>query len=153
MLAYDYTNILLNLKDVLVTNITTTKNTISIFVKQKRKPHICPICCSVTDKIQCIVSDPKNRKLLDILPTRKTEDLYAYFTSFPMKDRLSVQYVVMDLSALFSGVIRLCFPNAKIVTDKFHVCRLANWAMEFVRKEEQKNFGTCKSKLNTLVQQ
>ena len=257
MLTYDYTNILLDLKDVLVTNITTNENTISIFVEQKREPHICPVCCSVTDKIhdyrrqtikdmpiqskrvvlilrkrrylctschkhfleknlflaryqrmtnrlqqylislfaatrsiksianecacsittaskhfekvsypkpqltpviaidefrgnagghkfQCIVSDPKNRKLLDILPTRKTEDLYEYFTSFSMKDRLNVQYVVMDLSALFSSVVKRCFPNAKIVSDKFHVCRLANWAMETVRKEEQKKFASCR---------
>lgn len=76
-------------------------------------------------KFQCAVSDPKNRKLLDILPTRNSEDLYDYFTSFSMQERM-----------------RRCFPNAKIVADKFHVCRLANWAMEAVRKEEQKKFGT-----------
>lgn len=95
-------------------------------------------------KFQCILSDPENRKLLDILPTRKTEDLYAYFSSYSMTERLKVRYVVMDLSALFSSVIMRCFPNAKIVADKFHVCRLANWAMETIRKEEQKKFASCR---------
>lgn len=95
-------------------------------------------------KFQCILSDPESKKLLDILPTRKTEDLYAYFSSYSMDDRLKVRYVVMDLSALFSSVIRRCFPNAKIVADKFHVCRLANWAMEAIRKEEQKKFASCR---------
>lgn len=95
-------------------------------------------------KFQCILSDPKNKKLLDILPSRKTDDLYAYFTSFSMEERSRVQYVVMDLSPLFSSVVRQCFPNAKIVADKFHVVRLANWAMEAIRKEEQKKFATSR---------
>lgn len=92
-------------------------------------------------KFQCILSDAANKKLLDILPSRKTEELYAYFTSFSMEERSRVKYVVMDLSPLFSNVIRQCFPNAKIVADKFHVVRLANWAMETIRKEEQKKFA------------
>lgn len=92
-------------------------------------------------KFQCILSDPVNKKLLDILPSRKSEDLYAYFSSFPMEERCRVKYVVMDLSPLFSSVVRQCFPNAKIVADKFHVLRLANWAMEAIRKEEQKKFA------------
>ncbi len=92
-------------------------------------------------KFQCILSDPANKKLLDILPSRKTEDLYAYFNSFSTDERSRVKYVVMDLSPLFSSVVRQCFPNAKIVADKFHVVRLANWAMESIRKEEQKKFA------------
>lgn len=92
-------------------------------------------------KFQCILSDAANKKLLDILPSRKTDDLYAYFTSFSMEERSRVKYVVMDLSPLFSSVVRQCFPNAKIVADQFHVVRLANWALEAIRKEEQKKFA------------
>lgn len=92
-------------------------------------------------KFQCILSDPLERKVIDILPSRNAEDLYAYFTSFPMQERLAVDYVVMDLSSLFASVVRRCFPHAQIVADKFHVCRLANWAMETVRKEQQRLFG------------
>lgn len=54
-------------------------------------------------KFQCILSDAANRKLLDILPARKPEDLYAYFTSFSMEERSRVRYIVMDLSPLFSS--------------------------------------------------
>lgn len=82
--------------------------------------------------------------MLDILPTRNSEDLYAYFTSFSMEERLKVEYIIMDMSALFASVAKRCFPKAKIVADKFHVARLANWAMEFVRKEEQKKFASCR---------
>lgn len=31
-------------------------------------------------------------------------------------------------------------PEAKVITDKFHTVRLANWVIEYVRKQEQKKF-------------
>ncbi|MDD4600195.1 MAG: ISL3 family transposase [Negativicutes bacterium] len=47
---------------------------------------------------------------------------------------------------LFRSVVKTCFPNARIVADKFHVCRLANWALESVRKEVQKEFSDYRRK-------
>ena len=44
----------------------------------------------------------------------------------------------MDMSSLFYGVAKACFPNAKIVADRYHVVRQANWGMENVRKRIQK---------------
>ena len=37
----------------------------------------------------------------------------------------------------FRTVGKICFPNAIIVADRFHVIRQASWAMEQVRKNEQ----------------
>lgn len=89
-------------------------------------------------KFQCIITDPKNKEVLDILPTRKSEDLYRYFADCPQ--RKNVRYVVMDLSPLFKSVAQACFPNARIVADKFHALRLGNYALEAVRKDVQKSF-------------
>ena len=97
-------------------------------------------------KFQCLIANPKHRKVLDILPTRTADDLYQYFTSYSLEERLKVKYIVMDLSTLFRSVMKNCFPNAKIVADKFHVCRLANWALESVRKEVQKQFSDYRRK-------
>jgi transposase len=47
----------------------------------------------------------------------------------------------MDMSSLFKGVAKTCFPKADIVADKFHVMRQGIWAFENVRKEEQKKFS------------
>lgn len=52
----------------------------------------------------------------------------------------------MDLSSLFRYVIKSSLPNAKIVADKFHTCRLANWALESVRKQVQKEFSDHRRK-------
>jgi transposase len=91
------------------------------------------------EKFQCIVTDPKKKRILDLLPVRNSDNLKEYFMSF--EDRNNVKVVVMDMSSLFKGVAKTCFPNADIVADKFHVMRQGIWAFENVRKEEQKKFS------------
>jgi len=90
------------------------------------------------EKFQCILTDPENKKVLDILPNRKTEDLYRYFTKF--KNRQSVKYVVIDMSGPYRSLAKTLFPNAQIIADKYHVIRQVAWAFENVRKAEQKKF-------------
>lgn len=89
-------------------------------------------------KFQCILTDPVSHNVLDILPTKKSEDIRAYFGKYSIKERRSVKYLVMDMSQQFREIILSCFPDAKIVTDKFHVCRYGVWAMEKIRKDIQK---------------
>ena len=92
-------------------------------------------------KFQCILTNPKKKKVLDILESRKSEDLYKYFSEIDKASRNNVKYVVMDMSNLFRSTARSIFPNAQVVADKFHVCRQVTWALERVRKEEQQKFG------------
>lgn len=93
------------------------------------------------EKFQCLLADPQHKTVLDVLPTRNSEDLHAYFNQYPMKVRKKVRYVVMDLSPQFYSVMHSCFPKAKIIADKFHVVRLITWALDKVRKRVQKNFA------------
>ena len=96
------------------------------------------------EKFQCILTNPKERKTLDVLPSRRSEDLYAYFSRFP--DRNRVEYIVMDMSPLFRSVMKSCFPRAILIADHYHVKRLVIWAFELVRKEEQKKFSDQRRK-------
>jgi transposase len=91
------------------------------------------------EKYQSIVTDPQNRKVLDILPNRFEGDLIRYFKHFPNRDR--VKYFVSDMNPHFKSVAKICFPTAKIVADRYHVTRQAIWAMENVRKTEQKRLS------------
>jgi len=90
-------------------------------------------------KFQCILTDPKKKKILDLLPDRNSEKLKEYFMS--CKDRNNVEVVVMDMSSLFKGVARSCFPKVDIVADRYHVMRQGIWAFENVRKSEQNKFS------------
>lgn len=87
-------------------------------------------------KYHCIIADAKNHTVKDILPNRKSADLTAYFSQSSTKK--SVKFVVMDMSGNFRRVAEECFPNAEIIADKFHVVRQVMWALENVRKNEQK---------------
>lgn len=96
------------------------------------------------EKYQSIIADVKHRKILDILPNRKSEDLIRYFNGFSTKN--SVKYVVMDMNRAYLEIARLCFPSATVVIDKYHVTRQAIWAFENVRISEQKKFSDYRRK-------
>jgi len=86
-------------------------------------------------KYNSILADPRERTVLDILPNRYENDLIKYFSQFPSKT--NVKYFVCDMNPHFRRVAQVCFPNAVIVADRYHVVRQVYWAMERVRKNEQ----------------
>lgn len=86
-------------------------------------------------KYNSIIVDPQNKKVLDILPNRYENDLVRYFSQFPSKTK--VKYFVCDMNPHFRQVANICFPQATIVADRYHVIRQVYWAMERVRKNEQ----------------
>ena len=246
MLNQDYTAKVLNLEDVIITNVENTSEELRIYLELPRKEHICPACGSVTDRVhdyrlqiikdvplakntflclrkrryrcncgkrffentpflpryyrvtsrlaariiqafenlvsakeigcrfnvsgitamryfRCvnhktqklpevlsldefkgnsggqkynsIVADPQNHKVIDILPNRYEIDLIRYFSQF--ESRKDVKYFVCDMNSHFRQVAKICFKNAQIVADRYHVIRQVYWAMERVRKNEQ----------------
>lgn len=90
-------------------------------------------------KYQSIVADPQNKVILDILPNRFENDMIKYFKQFP--SRMDVKFFVSDMNPHFRTVAKNCFPHAVLIADKFHVTRQALWAMEKVRKNEQKKLS------------
>ena len=86
-------------------------------------------------KYNSIIVDPQEKKVLDILPNRFESDLVKYFSHFDNKN--DVKYFICDMNPHFRQVAKICFPQATIVADKYHVIRQVYWAMEKVRKNEQ----------------
>ena len=246
MLNQDYTSKLLNLEDVIITNVENIKDQLHLYIELPRDKHVCPVCGAVTDRIhdyrmqvikdiplardtflhlrkrryRCscgkrffeknnflpryyrvttrlvaeiifafkkvisakeiscrynvsevtamryfdmfnqkitklpevisldefkgnsggqkynsIVVDPEKRTVIDILPNRFESDLVKYFSQFSNKK--DVKYFVCDMNPHFRQVARICFPQATVVADKYHVIRQVYWGMERVRKNEQ----------------
>jgi transposase len=88
------------------------------------------------EEYQTIITDAKNKKKIDVLPNRKKSDLIRYFRNF--ENKKDVKYVVIDMNRNFKNVAETCFPKATIVIDCYHVTRQAIWALENVRKAEQR---------------
>lgn len=91
------------------------------------------------ERFQCIIADPKNHKVLDILPTRKHEDIYHYLGQF--KNRNDVKVVVMDMTGGYKSLMKRLFPDSVIVVDKYHYVRQVGFAIEKIRIEEQKKYS------------
>lgn len=70
------------------------------------------------------ICDLLRHKVFDIVLGRSEKALDGYFSRLKGKDNVSV--VVMDLSETYRNIIKKYFPNAKIVSDRFHVIRLIN---------------------------
>ena len=93
------------------------------------------------EKYQCILTDPVNKRVLDILPERYKPYLTRYFKQFPQEKRKEVKYFVSDMWRTYADISDIWFKNATPVIDKYHWIRQAIWAFENVRKEEQKKLS------------
>lgn len=91
------------------------------------------------ERFQCILTDLKKRKLFDVLPTRTQEELIGYFSRF--KDRSNVKYIVMDMNGNYRPTMKLMFPGATIIIDRYHYLRQIDYALEKIRISEQKRLG------------
>lgn len=93
------------------------------------------------EKYQCVLTDPVNKVVLDILPERYGHYLTNYFKSFSTNERKQVECFVSDMWKPYSLTADVWFTNATQIVDKFHWIRQAVWGFERVRKEDQKKLG------------
>jgi len=68
--------------------------------------------------------DLKNHRIYDVVLGRSELSLEAYFQR--LEGKSEVRMVCMDLAANYRALVRLHFPNALIVADRFHVIRIIN---------------------------
>ena len=94
------------------------------------------------EKYQVIITNPKTKEVLDILPNRHKTYLMDYFLRF--NNRKSVKHVVMDMWGTYYDICKTLFPNAIIIIDKYHYIRQVYWALDRVRKRVQKGFSKHK---------
>ena len=90
-------------------------------------------------KYAFIINDIVHKKTLDVLPTRKKEDLIQYFTH--TENRSSVQYIVSDMYEPYLLVTTIMFPKAKYVVDRFHYIKYIMEALDKIRIRLQKEYG------------
>ncbi len=83
-------------------------------------------------KPRCVISNIQNNTIVDMLHNRNKDTVAKYLTRMEHKDR--VQYVAMDMWTPYRDAVQAVLPEATIVIDKFHVVRMANDAIERVRK-------------------
>lgn len=81
---------------------------------------------SVSGSMSFICVDGTTNQLFTILEDRRLYKLTQYFMRFPRKARLKVKYLVMDMNASYCQLLKTVFPNAQLVTDRFHIVQHIN---------------------------
>ena len=94
-------------------------------------------CGNVGAKYQVVINDLSNRRCCNVIDDRCAVAIYNKLLAYPESERENVAMVSIDLSPFFHKLVEECFPNAVIAADKFHAVRLANNALDAIRKEVQ----------------
>ncbi len=81
---------------------------------------------------RCVIANIANNTIVEMLHNRNKETVVRYLSHLEGKER--IQYVAMDMWAPYRDACHSVIPDAKVIIDKFHVVRMANDALERVRK-------------------
>jgi transposase len=91
-------------------------------------------------KYAFIMTDPINKKIIDIMRNRRSDWLNNYFGKIPRSERNRVKKVIIDLWSPYRTIIRSYFPKAEIIADTFHFTRYIHWAFNDVRIRVMNSF-------------
>lgn len=105
--------------------------------KMKLQPFVTPKWLGMDEvhllkKARGVLTNIDERTMVDLLPDRSMKTMALRISQFDNKDR--IELVAMDMWRPYRTVIEQALPNAKIIIDKWHVLRMANEALERIRK-------------------
>jgi len=71
--------------------------------------------------------------LLASIKGTKSKDIIKALELLPLEERKLVKEVTLDMAKNMEASIKISFPNAEVVTDRFHVVKLAIDALQHIR--------------------
>ena len=87
-------------------------------------------------KFATTIADLSHHRVYDVIEGKSRDLVEGKLMSY--KGREKVKVVCMDLSSSYRSMVRRCFPNAKILADRFHVIRLVLYHfMEFCKAAQE----------------
>lgn len=110
-------------------NVPRQKLTESIGIDEYHSPSL----SKPKSSYLAVIVDNKGRQLLDVLPSRKKEELLRYFTQIPLEERRQVKYVTIDMWEPYRDIAYTCFPCCLVAIDPFHVIKNLGAAFSRIR--------------------
>ena len=78
-------------------------------------------------------SKGKKGSLISSIKGTKAKEITAIISKIPLEKRLKVKEVTVDMARNMEAAVKACFPNAQIVTDRFHVVKLVLDSVQHLR--------------------
>ncbi len=75
--------------------------------------------------------------LVAIIKGTKASVISDILMKIPMKERVKVMMITLDMAKSMDWIARECFPNAKKINDRFHVQQLVSEALQEMRIKER----------------
>jgi len=75
----------------------------------------------------------KQGTLIASIKGTKSKEISAVINKIDLKQRLLVEEVTIDMARNMEAAVKECFPNAQIVTDRFHVVKLVLDGLQHLR--------------------
>lgn len=97
---------------------------------------------SEDSKYVCMFIDFMTGDPIDILPSRKEDDLLEYFRRIPLEERRNVKLVGMDMWKTYRKVVKEVFPRAYAVADHFHIKQEMHRKIDRIRIRVMKRYST-----------
>lgn len=79
----------------------------------------------------------KKGVLVAMVQGTKVRDIAPVLAKIPLHQRNTVTEVTLDMAEYMEAIVRKTFPNAKLVSDRFHVQQLVSEAVQEIRIEER----------------
>jgi len=80
------------------------------------------------------VTNLDDNELIGVFPPMTQEKLISELLKIDKELRNAVKEVATDMDAFYITVVGICFPNARIVTDHFHVIQ---WALKLMEEQRR----------------
>ena len=94
------------------------------------------------DELYTIITNKKAKgkagSIVAIIKGTKAETAIEILNKIPLKTRNKVQEITLDMAPNMELIVKKSFPNATLVTDRFHVQKLA---IEAFKKSELNTDG------------
>ena len=78
-------------------------------------------------------SKGKKGSLIASIKGTKAKEITKIITKIPLAKRIKVKEVTIDIYRNMEAAVKACFPNAQIVTDRFHVVKLVLDSVQHLR--------------------
>lgn len=75
----------------------------------------------------------KKKSLVSTIRGTKSQDIIEVINKIPLEERKKVKTITLDMANSMQSSARACFPEAKIITDRFHVVKLVTEALQHIR--------------------
>jgi transposase len=93
-----------------------------------------------------VLVDVSNGKLLEIVPSRRKEDLRKVLVSWGEEVLNGIEEVSIDLWKPYKSLVNKLMPNAEVVADRFHVFKQVNDELDTCRKRAKNEANKIKNK-------